>query len=228
MLARVDVDDAVVTWSDFQRPYSLAYLAEQPGELLPEGLALESLGPFRFERRAYEAALRNPERIPWPYPSSDEELPTPPARRHGRRMPPALDGGTAERRCSASVQRVQGLSAGWEASMASASKLLPSAVATATRRVSSPSLAAAGRRRRMRLAHVGRGGGCRRRRCSPQNALCGPMMCPRRRGLWRGPEHRFRAPVRSSFGQVDRSKYQWYLDCLCRHADTARSHSRPE
>jgi hypothetical protein len=75
LLALVEVDDGVVTWSDFQTPYSLDYIAEHPGQDLPIDLSLEGLGPFRFARAEYEAALRRPERIAWPYVLPHEEPP---------------------------------------------------------------------------------------------------------------------------------------------------------
>jgi hypothetical protein len=49
-------------------PYELDLLAEDPGAA-PEALggARRELGPFRFDREAYETALRAPAVLPWPY-----------------------------------------------------------------------------------------------------------------------------------------------------------------
>ncbi|MGH2722499.1 MAG: hypothetical protein ACRDJO_13000 [Actinomycetota bacterium] len=68
LLTRIEADERVVTWSGFLTPYELDLLAEDPGTA-PEALggARRELGPFRFDREAYETALRAPALVPWPY-----------------------------------------------------------------------------------------------------------------------------------------------------------------
>ena len=72
LMARIDAGERVVTWSGFLTPYELGLLAEDPGTA-PEALggARRGLGPFRFDREAYEAAVRARAVIPWPYAQDD-------------------------------------------------------------------------------------------------------------------------------------------------------------
>ncbi|MGH2688703.1 MAG: hypothetical protein ACRDKW_07840 [Actinomycetota bacterium] len=74
LLASITVDRDSVVWSDFTTPRALTrdllgHLAEG------RDISRAALGPFRFNRAAYELALENPLRIAWPYPVSDKEAP---------------------------------------------------------------------------------------------------------------------------------------------------------
>jgi hypothetical protein len=73
LLARVEVGDEVVSWSDFQTPYALWRMAESPERPVRADISREGLGPFRFDRAKYEAALKRPERIVWPNASSGDD-----------------------------------------------------------------------------------------------------------------------------------------------------------
>jgi hypothetical protein len=56
LCVRIDVLEDVVRWGDFEQPHRSA---EARGE---SGWTYETVGPFTFERSAYESALRRPER----------------------------------------------------------------------------------------------------------------------------------------------------------------------
>jgi hypothetical protein len=42
-------------------------MIEQPWMPTEGDVSRDGLGPFRFERSQYEAALRHPAHVPWPY-----------------------------------------------------------------------------------------------------------------------------------------------------------------
>jgi hypothetical protein len=71
LLARIDVGDDLVVWSDFQTPYIVDRITEQSGMPTEGDVSRDGLGPFRFKRSQYEAALRHPVRVPWPYADSE-------------------------------------------------------------------------------------------------------------------------------------------------------------
>jgi hypothetical protein len=54
LCVRIDVQEDVVVWHDFQQPHRV-------GEGQTSAWSYQQIGPFTFQRRAYERALRRPE-----------------------------------------------------------------------------------------------------------------------------------------------------------------------
>ncbi|MGH2688704.1 MAG: hypothetical protein ACRDKW_07845, partial [Actinomycetota bacterium] len=67
----IDVGDDLVVRSDFQTPYILDRITEQSGMPTEGDVSRDGLGPFRFKRSQYEAALCHPVPVPWPYADSE-------------------------------------------------------------------------------------------------------------------------------------------------------------